>query len=680
MKKHNRSSNTGRSMLEMLGTLAIIGILSIGAVAGLRLAFDSHKANVLLEDVRLMAATILQTEDFWSENAESNRIDGATISTDEFIQTTPYPMSAILENTSTQGFSIQAEDVEKGVCRSVLNKAQEAYEIRVNDVLNGECSDENTLNFIFLGDFEDRPDDCEHVWCAGVCCDAGEICVNNQCVGKDECNYATENPCGNGCCPKGFPCCGDITCCESPTALCYGDGLSQCCSNPLILNSDGKCVCPDIMTLNSEGKCVCPNSLILNSDGKCVCPKPGYIYVDDKCQKMVCEGGPEKYECRINDLFCGGDCTSEGRNCTYGICREEDCPSGEKFSSIDYDAQYKYGCEKEYSEDVVCYNIGHAYKCYKDEKSCMDLDASFELLNGTCDEKICQKISSDAEWTLWGSDANTYRGACLFKEGNLLCYPKANDVWNCYQNGFLCGISCKDPLNCGDCNTEFCPNGLTYNSEKGRCEAGTYYCTTTNGSYYQTCYMIDDDTRCALYNVRQKQFAVGSCENPGCPNDMTFGYVAAQDVWGCIKKEVADNGVNPGIMSCINQTDYSPAACYFNGEKCGYYCDYDGRNCKSVFLPQCAKEGYCPQTGYDMSEGCTCEGTVTSSNGKQYCCPSGHSYLNGGCTLTKCPDSEPYYSNGACVESCPNFVSDGMCVDTCPDGQTADDDNVCVEA
>ena len=38
------STDTGRSMVEMLGTLAIIGVLSIAGIAGYRYALTKYKA------------------------------------------------------------------------------------------------------------------------------------------------------------------------------------------------------------------------------------------------------------------------------------------------------------------------------------------------------------------------------------------------------------------------------------------------------------------------------------------------------------------------------------------------------------------------------------------------------------------------------------------------------------
>ena len=39
------ASQTGRSMVEMLGVLAIIGVLSVGGIAGYTMAMNKYKAN-----------------------------------------------------------------------------------------------------------------------------------------------------------------------------------------------------------------------------------------------------------------------------------------------------------------------------------------------------------------------------------------------------------------------------------------------------------------------------------------------------------------------------------------------------------------------------------------------------------------------------------------------------------
>ena len=44
----NLKSQSGRSMVEMLGVLAIIGVLSIGGIAGYTMAMNRYKANEIL--------------------------------------------------------------------------------------------------------------------------------------------------------------------------------------------------------------------------------------------------------------------------------------------------------------------------------------------------------------------------------------------------------------------------------------------------------------------------------------------------------------------------------------------------------------------------------------------------------------------------------------------------------
>ena len=50
----------GRSMIEMLGVLAIIGVLSIGGLAGYTMAMNRHRANEIL-DAAAKCGVIAQT-------------------------------------------------------------------------------------------------------------------------------------------------------------------------------------------------------------------------------------------------------------------------------------------------------------------------------------------------------------------------------------------------------------------------------------------------------------------------------------------------------------------------------------------------------------------------------------------------------------------------------------------
>ncbi len=58
MKTEYSMLQVGRSMIEMLGVLAIIGVLSLGGLAGYRIAMNRHQANNILSDTEMRAMAI----------------------------------------------------------------------------------------------------------------------------------------------------------------------------------------------------------------------------------------------------------------------------------------------------------------------------------------------------------------------------------------------------------------------------------------------------------------------------------------------------------------------------------------------------------------------------------------------------------------------------------------------
>ncbi len=60
MKKLNES---GRSMVEMLGVLAIIGVLSIGGISGYTMAMNRYRANEILDLATKYAAILYSSKE-----------------------------------------------------------------------------------------------------------------------------------------------------------------------------------------------------------------------------------------------------------------------------------------------------------------------------------------------------------------------------------------------------------------------------------------------------------------------------------------------------------------------------------------------------------------------------------------------------------------------------------------
>ena len=67
----------GRSMVEMLGVLAVIGVLSIGGVMGFRRAMDTHHVNNLMNDVSLLGMAVA-TRDQTVFNADCHNYEEAS--------------------------------------------------------------------------------------------------------------------------------------------------------------------------------------------------------------------------------------------------------------------------------------------------------------------------------------------------------------------------------------------------------------------------------------------------------------------------------------------------------------------------------------------------------------------------------------------------------------------------
>ena len=52
----------GRSMVEMLGVLAIIGVLSVGAIAGYQKAMFKHKINKTIQEISLLFQSLVELD------------------------------------------------------------------------------------------------------------------------------------------------------------------------------------------------------------------------------------------------------------------------------------------------------------------------------------------------------------------------------------------------------------------------------------------------------------------------------------------------------------------------------------------------------------------------------------------------------------------------------------------
>ena len=146
----------GRSMIEMLGVLAIVGVLSIVGITMYRRAVNNHHANTILDDVNRFAFVITEKGGYPLEQV---------IPKGDFKESGIYMLEGYQDVEANQ-FSVTVENVPKGVCEALLPKAAIEYKVRVNpntnekgkvyDTLNTElCQNDTNIMVFYFGDTAD---------------------------------------------------------------------------------------------------------------------------------------------------------------------------------------------------------------------------------------------------------------------------------------------------------------------------------------------------------------------------------------------------------------------------------------------------------------------------------------------------------------------------------------------
>ena len=107
---------SGRSMVEMLGVLAIIGVLSIGGIAGYTMAMNRYKANELLSAASMLNVVAL------SQN-QGNGVETGSYST--LVAAAPAQIAGVnvTDITVTGRNTVQVNTGEDAICDAMVNIA-----------------------------------------------------------------------------------------------------------------------------------------------------------------------------------------------------------------------------------------------------------------------------------------------------------------------------------------------------------------------------------------------------------------------------------------------------------------------------------------------------------------------------------------------------------------------------
>ena len=664
-------------MIEMLAVLAIIGILSVAAVAGLMWAFAKYKANNTIHDVHLWELAALDSQQLYSMTSGELVLNELGE-----VSTHGYPMAIMVQDENV--FYISVDDVPKRVCSLTLDMVEEPMIVTVNgtsytgsDICN---ADTNQMLFYFNKYMGDVDNTCIPA-CSGcqscrngTCHDNNALCGTNEICSSGTCACAPGAiECQGSCyvCPEGYSL-DTLTCsCTCDPQECPENATwnSLTCSCECI---EGYDMCNNTCHPQCNGSgmtgerdpdtcaCICLEGT--NAD-TCACPE-GYIYVDGQCQSFECRDGTtgQTFFCYINGKRCGEYCTYDGKSCVHGICYPDQCPSNTTFRQMPSPYQW-HGCHSktgpEFCTRIFQTTNSNYWTCFDEnnDRCCEGTGFGACSIIGSCYDTLCEDLGgTPAMGTL------EYAKGCFLKNGLECFYQKSASVWACYMNGTLCG-TCQNPLTCCP-NAEKCPlrdlngNPTTYNPEDRSCTNGEISCIGKN------CYREGSSCGRLCNETTFGVCTIGDCYTKSCSNGFIYAYVMPQDGWGCVK----------GSLACIAQrthpgySDEQQYACYYNDQLCGTLCTSSG-NCLSPLLPEC-NNGKCilgRSIPMDSQGKPTCDTSVCKSAIEQgWCCPEGHTYANGGCTLIDCPDGQVADEGGICKTACKNNaeVLDCICSGT----------------
>ena len=225
MQNLRKINETGRSMVEMLGVLAIIGVLSAGGVYGYGVAMKKHKANELLHQASMLATTI-------SAQIQSK---GELPQSIEDFGNGKYGTFNPPNEANAEQFTMQITGMDSAVCEQMekmvggMVRKAECNGTTLTLTYNNNLSSEKVA-----ADYNDdstggKCEEAGYKWCGGLstpackkdccvgydsqCCDSetGDISSTESCTTKD----GKTTTCSNGKCEFGTENCQDKDCCDS---------------------------------------------------------------------------------------------------------------------------------------------------------------------------------------------------------------------------------------------------------------------------------------------------------------------------------------------------------------------------------------------------------------------------------------------------------------------------------
>ena len=331
--KESIYSESGRSLTEMLGVLAIMGILTIGGIAGFNYAMNKQRANATVNYVNQLA--VLGT---------GQMLAGGTPKLLDYPDHTPsgYPAKITTDTNAPNAFYVEIDEVPTPVCNEIISRL-DGWKM-VNDIgfFNGvgACADQEKVGMWFEITANATKGKTDYHCATNQDCKT-RFGNNYTCGRKGTCELTCQSGytktasgcCPNkrvfngGCCPKDLEdgkCCGRINialtpemvwtpriCCPAGTFMIYDrtTKTAECisCDTPdakkMVQSGDYTVYCQVCPNRSINGficapKDECSDPEAVNVNGKCYCPisKP---LIDTQGNCHDCDWGGTNWENRV---------------------------------------------------------------------------------------------------------------------------------------------------------------------------------------------------------------------------------------------------------------------------------------------------------------------------------------------------------------------------------------------
>ena len=635
MRKKLESSKVleqkGRSLVELLGVLAVAGVLSVAGLYGFGYAMEKWRENETLDRYAKVVAGARTSQILEGEN-EGYRTkylvsaDGITHELRDAFERQPVDIRKVISNVGDdlvidehggyllapqkgpfnqfnpkpddEGYELPADYEPKEVEIWVDVRTPSAFTVHARNLTFNACkrivqsnlghswgyesSYDNDLNDeVSLSKWYTAPqlhnDSDAKALCSEIVKDNTKDLVlwfgSVECLGGQICAQPPRPVCPSGNeldeCDKANPC-GDDEYCSN--GCCYSN-------NELL---EPKITAPD--------ECPSGTTLCVGANGSDCCEAGEYC--DSGICTDVCPSGKSVPECS-SDSECGED-----EICESGCCVDNKC-DGKAICSSNAECPTGYSCSAEGCCEAICKN--GAKTCSR-ETDC----AEGQICTGGCCEFPCRYCTEDANC----GSGYVCEGNCCAKSECELCSSDGD-----CSSGEICVNECcvKPQCEAPECsNNEDC-------GENYVCNGG---CCVDNG-----CDACTTDEDCSL----------GQSCNSGCCGAKPFvvcpeGVTPCENAKDCASGEMCNSGCCeqmecPSRMACTSDYDcvVPEEVALKNNWKTQGKCNMVTQCCQML---DCNRRDMCAERGMDRLY----DGT---------CCPKGHSWFNcGGCATNPTYEDE----------------------------------------